>query len=70
MKSFIFWDVILRRQVEVERRFGGTYRLVLAACFMLASYLIYSLIRYVPQMSVDSYQTTRCCIPEDRTIRC
>jgi hypothetical protein len=67
MKSSIFWDKTLCSPVKVNWCFRETYCLplqgLLAACFMLLSYLAYSF-----SWRWRHLLTTQCYIPEDRTL--
>jgi hypothetical protein len=90
VKRSIFWDIIPGSPLKVNRRFGGTYRLhlqqetimkqevrraMLATCFTLVSYLLYSStltmeVTCSSETSVEFQQTTQRYSPEDRTLHC
>jgi hypothetical protein len=69
LKSIIFWDITQCSPLSVNRRFGGTYRLL--ACWFLAE-LIFSTLMIEAicssKTSVDIQWTTRRFIPEFDTI--
>jgi hypothetical protein len=71
---FVFWGIILRSPLKLNRRFEGTCRLPLhAVCFSLISCLAYSTLNIeatcYSETSVDFQRTTRRYIPEERTLR-
>jgi hypothetical protein len=79
MKGSIFWDVTTRSQLKVNLRSGGTWRLHLQSLFCLAlaftqvSCCAYSSILKTEatcssETLVHFQRTTRCYIPEDRTL--
>jgi hypothetical protein len=61
MKSVNFWDITPCSPLSINRRFGGTYRRLLAK--LISSTLKMEAI-CSSETSVDTQQTTRRCIPE------
>jgi hypothetical protein len=75
MKSMNFWDIMPCSLLRVNRRFGGTYRLLalLATCFHAGFLLNFFFTLKMEAMcssetSVDSRRTTQRYIPEDGTL--
>jgi hypothetical protein len=84
MKSSIFWDITLCSPLKAKWCFGGTCHLHLEGwrinqarselcCFMLVSYLAYSSTSKMAatcssEMLLEFQRTTKCHIPEHRTL--
>jgi hypothetical protein len=74
MKSIILWDITPCSPLSLNRRFGGTYRILLAT-FLLAGFAepIYSTLKIEAmcssETSVGTQRTTRRHIPEDNTLQ-
>jgi hypothetical protein len=75
MKSPVLWDVSVLSLVEIHRRFGGTYLLLLqdislplASCLVYSSTLKMEAVYYF-EAPVNVYLTTRRHIPEDSTVQ-
>jgi hypothetical protein len=65
MKSTIFWDITPCSPLKVNRRFGGTYHLHLQGRRISRARNQ----RENKWQAEDFQLTTRCCIPEDSTLR-
>jgi hypothetical protein len=82
LKSIIFWDLTPCSPLNVNRRFGGTYRLhlqgrkissachLLSRCFFCSTYSSTLKMEAIcsSETSVDSQRTKRRYIPEDSTL--
>jgi hypothetical protein len=74
-KSHIFWDIPPCSPLKVNRQFEATFRLYIQLCLLPASrwFLAWLILRplrwrqHVPPKA-DFQRTTRCYIPEDKTL--